>query len=192
MTATELFNETEKITQQNAEIIKKKFKHLSDVQYTWKPNESTWNIQEIFAHLNEYANFYHRVILKKLSSTRFVQPKENFTSSHLGKSYWSSMKLGNAKNIKRKFNAPKSYDPIFTPSLITGDEINRFIKLQDDFKKVLDQSKTVNIRKVKIINSMSKIIKLRLGDVLLFLVYHNERHIQQALNLKNHPKFPKK
>ena len=52
-------------------------------------------------------------------------------------------------------------------------------------------SEKVNIRKVKIPISISKIIRLRLGDALLFVVYHNERHVQQALNVLNNPNFPK-
>ena len=192
MTATELLKETARVTMQNGETVRKKFSHLSDVQAKWKPNDITWNIQEIFAHLNEYARFYHAAITRKLANTRFTSPKENFMSSHLGKSAWSSMKLGNAKNIKRKFNSLKAYDPVYTPELITNDEIERFRSYQEEFLSIIDQSKTVNIRKVKIPNSMSKIIKLRLGDVLLFISYHNERHIQQAMNLITHPKFPKK
>jgi hypothetical protein len=48
---------------------------------------------------------------------------------------------------------------------------------------VIKGSKIANI-------SISKIIRLRLGDALLFVVYHNERHVQQAKNLLKHPKFP--
>jgi hypothetical protein len=56
---------------------------------------------------------------------------------------------------------------------------------------IFDLSSTVNIRKVKIPISISKIIRFRLGDALLYVVYHNQRHFQQALNILNHPKFPK-
>jgi hypothetical protein len=48
------------------------------------------------------------------------------------------------------------------------------------------------LRRVKIPISISKIIRLRLGDALLFVTYHNERHFQQIANLMAMRDFPKK
>jgi len=58
--------------------------------------------------------------------------------------------------------------------------------------EIAESAATVNLRKVKVPISISKIVRLRLGDALLFVAYHNERHMQQMLNLKKHPNFPKK
>jgi hypothetical protein len=58
--------------------------------------------------------------------------------------------------------------------------------------QILDLAAGVNIRKVKVPISISKIVRLRLGDALLFVAYHNERHIQQAINLMKLAQFPKK
>lgn len=192
MTSSELLEEVRKITQSNLDLMKKKFSHLSTEQKTWSPAENAWNIQEIFAHLNEYARFYHENFLKRISKTRFTTPKENFISSPLGRSAWSSMKLGNAKNVKRKFKAARNYNPRIETQLVDGNDIERFRSGQEELLEIVEKARTVNIRKVKVPLSMSKIIKLRLGDALLFVTYHNERHMQQALNVISHPKFPKK
>jgi hypothetical protein len=34
-------------------------------------------------------------------------------------------------------------------------------------------------------------VYLRLGDALMFHVYHNDRHVEQINQLLNHKKFPK-
>ena len=192
MTSTELIKEAKTITQANLEVLKKKFMHLSSNQVTWKPSENVWNLKEIFAHLNHYAGFYHAAFLDRISKTKFKEPKELFQSSPLGRSAWKSMKLGNAKNVKRKFNSPKNYNPTFEPNLLHENDIKLFDDYQKELLEILDKSSLVNLRKVKVPLSMSKIIKLRLGDALLFVVYHNERHVQQALNLISNPNFPKK
>ena len=88
MTTAELFLETENITKNNLDFIKKNVSKLSDIQIKWKPNEQSWSVIEIFAHLNEYAAFYHPVFTKKIASTRFREPRQNFISSPLGKSAW--------------------------------------------------------------------------------------------------------
>jgi hypothetical protein len=74
--------------------------------------------------------------------------------------------------------------------LVSGNDVQQFEKEQHDLLKIITSAAEINIRKAKIPISISKIIRLRLGDALLFVVYHNERHVQQAKNLLKHPKFP--
>jgi hypothetical protein len=122
--------------------------------------------------------------------TRFTSTKEGFISSPLGKSAWKSMKLGRLNNVKRKFKAAKGNNPILHPSIILGDELARFVKHQRRLLEIIDEASKVNMRRVKIPISISKIIRLRLGDALLFVVYHNERHMQQISNVLNNKNFP--
>ena len=102
------------------------------------------------------------------------------------------MKLGNAKNIKRKFKSARSYNPAIDKSLIKGEDVANFELAQKELLEIFETAKNVNLRKVKVPVSISKIIRFRLGDALLFVTYHNERHLQQALNVVNHPLFPRK
>ncbi|MEY3237052.1 MAG: hypothetical protein RI883_1153, partial [Bacteroidota bacterium] len=139
---------------------------------------------------NEYAKYYHPTILSKIERTRFNEPKEIFISTPLGKSAWKSMKLGNARNIKRKFKSPRSYNPIINPDLLNGNELKEFEEGQNHLLTIIDAAQTVNMRKVRIPISISKIVRLKLGDALLFVVYHNERHLQQGLSILSHSKFP--
>lgn len=192
MTTNELINIATKITNENIEGVQKKVAKLSDNQLTWRPNVGVWNVQEVLAHLNAYAYYYHPTILKKIDNTRFTSSKEAFISSPLGRSAWKSMKLGRLNNIKRKFKAPKGYNPSHDKELVNGQELENFINNQKELLTILDKAKEVNLRRVKIPISISKIVRLRLGDALLFVVYHNQRHVQQITNLVNHVNFPKK
>ncbi len=192
MTTESLFQELEKITKSSIETVQKHVSRLSQSQLEWKPNRDTWNLLEIFAHLNEYALYYHPAFSKKIDTTRFRDPRQQFISSPLGRSAWKSMKLGNAKNVKRKFKAPKLYNPLIVTSIVKPTAISDFISQQNDLLAILEKAKTINMRKSKVGISISKIIRLRFGDALLFVIYHNERHVQQAVNLINLRNFPKK
>jgi hypothetical protein len=101
------------------------------------------------------------------------------------------MQLGVAKNIKRKFNSPRNYNPSVNKSLLNDDTVPFFIHSQKELMDIIDKAKFVNIQRVKVPISISKFIRLRLGDALLFVIYHNERHVYQALNLLQHRAFPK-
>jgi len=192
MTTRELRTTLSDITNNNIQQASGWITKLSEKQLNWRPNTGVWSIAEVLAHLNSYARYYHPVIQKKIEITRFRTAKDDFTSSPLGRSAWKSMKLGRLNNVKRKFKAPKGHNPTFDTDLVQGNELEEFLQQQTALLAIIDSSKEVNMRKVKIPISISKIVRLRLGDALLFIIYHNERHMQQILNLKNHKNFPKK
>jgi hypothetical protein len=191
MTSKELITELRTITERNLELLRQRFINLTDEQKSWKKDANSWSITEIFAHLNAYANYYHPVFIKRIETTRYLEPKDIFISSPLGKSAWKSMKLGNAKNVKRRMKSPKSFNPTIESTLISGTDIEFFEKDQLQLLNILTKAEEVNLRKVKVPISISKIIRLRLGDALQFVIYHNERHLQQALNIFENKSFPK-
>jgi hypothetical protein len=192
MYTKDLLEEVRDLTLSDLELVNKKLVYLNDEQLSWKPSENVWNIKEILAHLNEYAKFYHTAFIERIAKTSFKSPGEVFISSPLGRSAWKSMKLGNAKNVKRRFKAMRSYNPSTESSLITGNEIATIQIELNEFLKIIELSANVSLRRVKIPISISKIIRLRLGDALLFVTYHNERHFQQISNLMALRDFPKK
>lgn len=191
MTTQELVDKLNAITHWNLETVESKILGLSSEQMNWRPNANTWSINDVLAHLNAYAHYYHNAMLSKIESTRFTNTKEKFISSPLGRSAWKSMKLGNLRNIKRKFKAPKGYNPLIDKEIAEGDQREKFVASQKELLDIINKASNVNMKRVKIPISISKAIRLRLGDALLFVSYHNERHIQQALNLLNHSNFPK-
>jgi len=189
MTTQSLFETLEQITNENITYLEQTVETLSHDQRKWKPNEDTWNVDEIIAHLLEYARYYHSAFSKKIDTTIFKDPKEEFISSPLGKSLWKGVKLGNAKNVKRKMKASKMYNPLFVPSIVYDNVLTDFIKSQHTLLSIFQAAKTVNIRKTKVRTSIANVIKIRIGDAFLFIVYHNQRHLQQIDNLIHHPNF---
>jgi len=150
-----------------------------------------WNINEVIAHLNEFAKYYHSAFSKKIDTTIYRSPRETFLSSPLGKSMWSSMKLGALNNVKRKMKAQRMYDPLIVTSIVSDNILVDFLASQKDLINILNRAKTINIRKAKITILNTMVVKFRFGDALLYVIYHNQRHIQQIKNLMNHPNFPK-
>lgn len=190
MKSSELIQEIRLITQDNISIIRENFIYLNSEQRKWKIDKVSWDINQIFMHLNDYATYYHSTIISKINKTKFKDSKEIFISSPLGRAAWKSMKLGNLKNIKRKIKSPKQYNPVYNNKTYNSKSLEEFIENQEELLKIIDLAATVNLKKVKIPISISKIVRLRLGDALLFLNYHNQRHIQQAINLISHTNFP--
>ena len=89
------------------------------------------------------------------------------------------MQAKNGKIVKMKTPADKNPNG----SALTITTLERFLKQQDYLKLLLDQSRTLNLTTTKVPISISKIIRLRLGDTFRFLVFHIERHVHQAQNV---------
>ena len=78
----------------------------------------------------------------------------------------------------KKMKSPKDKNPVNSAFTITT--IDRFLKQQELLKSILQQALAAGITKLKTAFSLTKFIKLRLGDTFRFYVYHVERHIIQA------------
>ncbi|MEO9893947.1 DinB family protein [Aurantibacter sp.] len=156
-----------------------KFKSLPTETLNWRVANDSWSILECFEHLNLYGDFYIPELKKRMESSK-TQPKENFKSGVLGNYFAKSMlpkeKLNKMKTFKDK-------NPI--GSTLDKTTMNRFIAQQEKILNLLDKSRAVDLNKIKTAISISKLIKLRIGDTFRVVVYHNERHILQANNVLN-------
>ena len=68
-------------------------------------------------------------------------------------------------------------------SRLDKNTIDRFICQQKEYLELIETSKHINLTKTKTAISISKFIKLRLGDTFRFITAHNERHLLQADNV---------
>ena len=100
MTTNSLFNELETLTKEHISFLENSVITLNDEQLSFKVRPESWNVREIIAHINEFALYYHSAFSKKIDTTIYREPKETFLSSPLGKSMWSTMRLGYANNVK--------------------------------------------------------------------------------------------
>jgi hypothetical protein len=188
---SELISELSKLNKDLETIVINEFSKLSDNQRSWRPSPEKWNINEVFSHLIHYYKFYNPVVRQRLATkgSEFTK-SSNFTSSQLGRTFYRSMMLGKKRNIKKKQKALKSHNPAITPELKDPEAIKHFLEAHHFWLDIIERSKEVNLKKIKIPISISKMVKLRLGDTLLVISHHTDRHIEQALNIKRSTGFP--
>lgn len=187
----ELIQKLEGLTMQLSEAVRQEFEPLTQEQLFWRPNERSWSIAECLAHLNAYYRYYIPVFNERIKNSRFRTPGKTFQSSPLGNATWRSVKLGKLMNVRRVLKSPKDYNPLVNKTLKTQNAISDFLSNQDEMLDVLRNSSQINIRKAKCSLSVRPIVKLRMGDAFQFIVYHAERHIEQARKVKSMKGFPK-
>ncbi len=148
-------------------------KLIATEKLTWKENPESWSVLECLEHLNLYGDFYNPAIRVAISSSK-TSAQESFKSGWLG-GYFSKSMLPKEKLNKMK--TFKDKNPIH--SKLEVSVVDRFLAQQRDFLELLDLAKNVDLNKVKTPVTISKLIRLKLGDTFHFLVNHNIRHMAQ-------------
>lgn len=139
-----------------------------------------WSAMQCLGHLNAYGRYYLPAIEKAMNLARLkgIGMKGSFTPGWLG-NYFTRMMMPAENGVpSKKIKAPKNYT---TSNEGNSDAIiAEFIEQQEKLLLLLGQAKYVNLDKIRIPVSIAKFIKLKLGDVFMFLIAHNIRHIKQA------------
>jgi hypothetical protein len=139
----------------------------------WKKQTNSWSVLECIEHLNLYGDFYNPEIRKVITASIKVSAP-NFKSGVLGNYFAKSMLPKDKLNKMKTF---KDKDPI--NSNLSTSTISRFINQQIEFLELLEMAKSVNLNKVKTSITLTKVIKLKLGDTFRFIINHNIRHFKQ-------------
>tara|TARA_R110002050_G_scaffold133134_7_gene255521 strand:+ start:61454 stop:62020 length:567 start_codon:yes stop_codon:yes gene_type:complete len=173
MTSKDLLQDLLERTQENKSKVEH-FKTLPLETLNWKASPESWSILECLEHLNRYGDFYIPEIEKQLKTSQH-RPSETFKSGWLGNFFAKTMLPKKKLNKMKTF---KSMDPI--GSKLDMDTIEKFLDQQQVMFNLLNNSNEVNLIKTKTGISISKWIKLRLGDTFRVVIYHNQRHMAQA------------
>jgi hypothetical protein len=186
-----LLSELKQINASCMHFVEEKVAVLSDAQLQWKPNPKSWSILEVFAHLNAHAHYYQNIIHKKILENQDIEATSTFVSSPLGRATWRLVKLGKMRNIKRHVKSARVFNPEYFGLEMKRDEMLTFVNYLSTMSQIFEAAEKVNLRKIKLPMAVSKFVHLRLGDALMFHIYHNDRHMEQINAIMNHRKFPK-
>ncbi len=171
--STTLIEELVQTTRDNIERVER-LNQLQFDELNSKPNKDCWSKLECIEHLNIYGNYYLPELKKRIKESSKIADQE-FKSGKLGNYF---VKIIMPKENLKIMKTLKENDP--SGSELDKSTISEFIAQQKAILQILESAKKVSLRKTKTSISISKLIKLRLGDTLRFVVYHNLRHIIQA------------
>lgn len=174
--ASDLLRKLTDLTESNL-AAGKAFAALDDGTLHLRPRPDAWNTLDCLAHLNHYGDFYLPEIRRQITQSKHRKNTTTFTSSWLGNYFATSMKPGPQT---RKIKTFKNADPVNFSKPADRSVITEFIRQQEETLELLKSAATVDLTKTKTGISISKLIRLRLGDSLRVVVYHNWRHIEQA------------
>ncbi len=175
----DLTNRTKQLIQE-AEL----FKEKSEEVLNYKKDPASWSALECLEHLNLYGRFYLPEIKKRIQEGK-GKSDPVFNSGWLGNYFANSMlpkDLSTGSGLK-KMKTFKNMNPI--NSQLDKQVIDEFLNQQKELLQLLEESRRISLNKTRTAISISKLIKLKLGDTFRFVIYHNQRHMAQALRLRS-------
>ena len=154
-----------------------RLKDLSKKELNFKPDPNSWSVLECIKHLNIYGDYYLPELERRIRDSRHAS-EENFKSGRLG-NYFSKMMLP-GEDMK-KMKTLKSTNP--NGSSLDKRTLEDFIAQQKKMLELLEKARKVSLNKTKTSISIAPMLKLKLGDTLRVVIYHNDRHLLQAFRV---------
>lgn len=174
MTNQQLITNLTKNVENIISTVDKQFNPLSINSLNWKKNVDKWSILECLEHLNRYHAYYNAAIKQALATAKSDTKAATYKNGWFGK---MSIDMMSPDNLKKQ-KAIAKFNPM--GSQLTKDTITHFLKYQQELLTLLEQAKGKNISQRKVPVEFFKLIKMKIGDALAFVVTHEQRHILQA------------
>jgi hypothetical protein len=143
-------------------------------ELNWRENQDSWSVLECLEHLNLYGDYYLPEMEKEIGKAKKMSAPA-FSSGMLG-GYFAKMMLP-----KEKLNRMKTFkdkNPIHTH--LDKTVIDRFIRQQHRLLELLNRAREVDLSRVRVTTSISRMIRLKLGDTFAFYINHIVRHLRQV------------
>ncbi len=169
---TELIEKTRLNINQVAALDQKPINALN-----WKEDKEIWSVLECIEHLNLYGNYYLPEIEQRIIKSQ-SKPEIHFKTGLLGNYFAKSMLPKEKLNKMKTFN-----DKNPNGSDLDRTTLERFLIQQEKMLELLDKARNISLNKTKTSISISKLIKLKLGDTFKVVIYHNERHMTQVAKI---------
>ncbi len=159
--------------------------NTAGIDWNKQPAAGKWSAAQVIEHLNSYNRYYLPEIARSLQTGKIkgIVASTRFKAGWFGNYFTKLMQPGKDGKIGNKMNAPKDHTPIV--HLDATKVITDFLAGQSKLISYLKEAEQTDIGKMRVPISISKFIKLKLGDTFRFLIAHQQRHFLQLKNTLN-------
>ncbi|WP_161964125.1 DinB family protein [Chitinophaga flava] len=157
-----------------------RFGEKSSAMLQHQPQPGKWSALQCLEHLNTYGRFYLPALDKAITEAeqKGSQPTPVFRSSWLGAWFTKQMQPQPDGQLRSRMKSPKGHLPAVQPDEETV--INEFVQQQQMMEALMLRAEKINLQQAKVATSLSRFIRLSVGDTFGFMTAHINRHVLQA------------
>jgi len=184
--SNQIINDCLNSTERNIQKALSNFSYLSENQLNWKLSSENWSVGECINHLLTTNKLYLAKIEKIMDLSPTVSEKDYlYSQSFMGKMITKAVEPVNVK----KFKTFKVFLP--DKSTVRKTIVKEYISSSKKFIEYINKIRYLDLKKMKLSSPVNILIRLNLGDVLIIIPKHDERHLNQADRLMKTKNFPK-
>jgi hypothetical protein len=160
---------------------------LSGEQLVWQPDQKSWGVAQCFDHLSRFDRLYARLVDSALDA---AAPGAEGAVEY--RPTWSGRLLirGSSPRPLIPLRTPRFFRPDPIPRGEGAGTMRRFLAQQEVLLRLIERARGYDINRVRFPSPLSRLIRPSVGDALLMLVRHEQRHLHQAQRVLAHPGFP--
>jgi DinB superfamily len=159
---------------------------LSESQLNWKPAPDKWSISQCLDHLAVTSSKFDQYFTVALERGRRKWPATSppaYRPSWMGSWLIKQVHPETGRNLP----APKVFRP--STSAIQG-ALEKFLKQQAQFLEFVRKTEGVDYNRTRIRSPVTPLMRYSLADAYVVTVVHGQRHLGQALRVRESPGFP--
>ena len=158
---------------------KENFQSLSEAELNWKPDAKTWSVAQNIHHLIVINQTYYPII-QQVREGKYQLPwigKIGFMVNFFGKFILKSV----SPDRKRKMKTFPLWEP--SQSNIEKNIVTSFELHQAELKSLIQSNEDMLVKGSVISSPANKNIVYALSDAFDIIVTHEQRHLQQAIEV---------
>lgn len=140
-----------------------------------RPAPDKWSVIQVLEHLNSYGRFYLPALEKALGKK--VPLTGDYKPGWLGDYFARLMKPGAQGRIKSKMSSPTHHIP--DDHLDPYPVFEEFVRQQRRLLVLLELAANADLGGIRVPISLTRFIRLKLGDTFRFFIAHQQRHFVQ-------------
>ena len=159
---------------------------ISQRQFNWQPEPGRWSMAQCLAHLNVAGEMQLPRIEASIRRAReqgLVGPGP-YRHGFIGYCFVSLVE----PPPRIRFKAPKAMAPPTAES--PSKAIFSFFALQTRIQEQIRQANGVDLGHAKVVSPIADWLRFTLGQSFALIAGHERRHLWQAWQIRNDPKFP--
>jgi hypothetical protein len=149
------------------------------VKLNYCPEDGKWSAAQVLEHLNSYSRHYLPLIEKSVVHIS-RDTSAWFVPGFWGNYFTKMMMPKNVYEISNKMKTSRSFTP--TKGMNVDAVFKEFFQHQNKLLQLLEIARRRNMNTIHIPITISKLVRLKLGDMFRFMVAHEQRHMIQARN----------
>lgn len=158
---------------------------LTDAQLAWKPAPDVWSISECIGHLVRLDGLYlprlEAAVVQARPGSGSAPP---FRPSWFARRFHGFVKPGGGFRMKTM----RALEP--SQSLEGREVVDRFATQQLHLIDLIHRADGLDLNRWKFASPLSRFVRLSIGEAPWVLTAHQQRHLQQAHRVTQHPHFP--